>query len=143
LFEFLEQQQGKCRPFIVEGYQVGLVRPDVMLQLLRYPDVFHVQPDSVELNPAFRDYDERSSKVEAVLRECRSNNIFITLKGWREEASTSFHVIMSHYVVIVYFRVCLSKICKYLVLSVSHSIPATFTSRKEQSTTTCYWIVIT
>lgn len=66
------------------------MRPDVMLQLLRYPDVFHIQPDSVELNPAFRDYDERSSKVEAVLRECRSNNVFITLKGWREEASTSY-----------------------------------------------------
>ncbi|KAJ9600395.1 hypothetical protein L9F63_009323, partial [Diploptera punctata] len=78
-------QQGDCRPFIVEGYQVGLVRQDVMKQLMRYPDVFHIQPDSVELNPAFRDYDERSSRVEAVLRECRSNNMFVTLKGWREE----------------------------------------------------------
>jgi hypothetical protein len=69
------------------------VRPDVMLQLSRYPDVFHVQSDSVELNPAFRDYDERSSKVEAVLRECRSNNVFVALKGWREEASTLFCII--------------------------------------------------
>ena len=65
------------------------MRPDVMLELSRYPHVFHVQTDSVELNPAFRDYDERSSKVEAVLRECRSNNVFVTLKGWREEVSTS------------------------------------------------------
>ncbi|PSN54722.1 hypothetical protein C0J52_04864 [Blattella germanica] len=86
-FYLSDQQQGKCRPFIVEGYQVGLVRPDVMMQLMRYPDVFHIQPDSVELNPAFRDYDERSTKVEAVLRECRSNNVFVTLKGWREEVS--------------------------------------------------------
>ena len=66
---------------------MGLVRQDVMKQLMRYPDVFHVQPDSVELNPAFRDYNERSSKIEAVLRECRSNNVFISLKGWREEVS--------------------------------------------------------
>jgi hypothetical protein len=62
-----------------------------MLELLRYPDVFHIQPDSVELNPAFRDYDERSSKVEAVLKECRSNNVFVALKGWREEVSTIVH----------------------------------------------------
>ncbi|XP_021916856.1 uncharacterized protein YJR142W isoform X3 [Zootermopsis nevadensis] len=95
-FYLSEQQQGKCRPFIVEGYQVGLVRPDVMLQLLRYPDVFHIQPDSVELNPAFRDYDDRSSKVEAVLRECRSNNVFIALKGWRDECFEVRTVFSNH-----------------------------------------------
>ncbi|XP_066993580.2 uncharacterized protein [Anabrus simplex] len=77
--------KGDCRPFIVEGHQVGLVRPDVILHLMRYPDVFHIQPDAVELNPAFRDYRERSAKLDDVLRECRSNNVFIALKGWREE----------------------------------------------------------
>lgn len=29
----------ECKPFVVEGFQVGLVRPDVMKQLLRYPEV--------------------------------------------------------------------------------------------------------
>lgn len=29
----------ECKPFVVEGCQVGLVRPDVMKQLLRYPEV--------------------------------------------------------------------------------------------------------
>ncbi|XP_049957849.1 uncharacterized protein LOC126474411 isoform X2 [Schistocerca serialis cubense] len=77
--------KGDCRPFIVEGHQVGLVRPDVMQHLHHYPDVFHIQPDAVELNPAFRDYGERSDRVEAVLKDCRANNIFIALKGWREE----------------------------------------------------------
>nr|CAD7267011.1 unnamed protein product [Timema shepardi] len=77
--------KGDCRPFIVEGHQVGLVRPDVMCELLRYPDIFHVQPDGVELNPAFRDYAERSAKVEAFLKECRANNLFVALKGWRDE----------------------------------------------------------
>nr|CAD7434020.1 unnamed protein product [Timema monikensis] len=77
--------KGDCRPFIVEGHQVGLVRPDVMCELVRYPDIFHVQPDGVELNPAFRDYAERSAKVEAFLKECRANNLFVALKGWRDE----------------------------------------------------------
>ena len=76
-----------CKPFVVEGHQVGLVRPDIMVELLRYPEVFIVRPDSVELNPAFRDFDERTARVEEVLQECRANNTFITLKGWRNEVS--------------------------------------------------------
>lgn len=39
----------------------------------------------MELNPAFRDYEERSNKVDKVLRELRAENAFITLKGWRDE----------------------------------------------------------
>ncbi|KAJ1522045.1 hypothetical protein ONE63_002362 [Megalurothrips usitatus] len=74
-----------CKPFVVEGHQVGLVRPDIMVELLRYPEVFIVRPDSVELNPAFRDFDERTARVEQVLQECRANNTFVTLKGWRNE----------------------------------------------------------
>ncbi|XP_065155557.1 uncharacterized protein [Atheta coriaria] len=76
---------GECKPFIVEGFQVGLVRPDVMKQLLRYPEVFCVSSGSVELNPAFRDYEERSNKINEVLKELRSENTFIALKGWRDE----------------------------------------------------------
>lgn len=75
----------ECRPFIVEGFQVGLIRPDVMKQLLRYPEVFRVTSDYVELNPAFRDYEERTAQVDHVLQELRSDNAFIALKGWRDE----------------------------------------------------------
>ncbi|XP_019873561.2 uncharacterized protein LOC109601730 [Aethina tumida] len=75
----------ECKPFVVEGCQVGLVRPDVMKQLLRYPEVFQVSPGCVELNPAFRDYEERSNKVDEVLKQLRAENAFIALKGWRDE----------------------------------------------------------
>ncbi|CAB3364682.1 Hypothetical predicted protein [Cloeon dipterum] len=78
-------QKGDCRPFVVEGQQVGLVRPDVAAQLARFPEVFLVHSDVVELNPAFRDYNERSAKVDAVLRRFRTDGAFIALKGWREE----------------------------------------------------------
>lgn len=30
---------GECRAFVVDGQQVGLVRPDVMKELLNYPQV--------------------------------------------------------------------------------------------------------
>ncbi|KYB25360.1 Uncharacterized protein YJR142W-like Protein [Tribolium castaneum] len=76
---------GDCRPFVVEGFQVGLVRPDVMSQLLKFPEVFRITSGCVELNPAFRDYEERSSQVDRVLRELRAGSVFIALKGWRDE----------------------------------------------------------
>ncbi|XP_058798534.1 uncharacterized protein LOC131668418 [Phymastichus coffea] len=76
---------GDCRAFVVDGQQIGLVRPDVMKELLNYPQVFQVYPEYVQLNPAFRDYAERSAKVDEVLREWRCGGKFIALRGWREE----------------------------------------------------------
>lgn len=82
---------------------MGLVRPDVMKQLLKYPEVitnsslteivinffkvFRITSGCVELNPAFRDYEERSTQVDNVLRELRTGSVFIALKGWRDEVS--------------------------------------------------------
>ncbi|OAD57432.1 hypothetical protein WN48_01983 [Eufriesea mexicana] len=76
---------GECRAFFVDGQQVGLVRPDIMKELLKYPQVFQVHPEYVQLNPAFRDYAERSARVEEVLRELRADGKLVTLRGWREE----------------------------------------------------------
>lgn len=44
-----------------------------------------MQPDCVQLNPAFRGYAERSARVDEVLREWKAGGKFITLRGWREE----------------------------------------------------------
>lgn len=85
---FLGLQAGTSWPFIVAGKQVGLVRPDVLSKLTQYPEVFSIQKSCVTLNPAFRGYTERSAKVEAVLRECRMQGTFVTLKGWRDEVRT-------------------------------------------------------
>ncbi|XP_044755640.1 nudix hydrolase 24, chloroplastic-like isoform X2 [Coccinella septempunctata] len=76
---------GECKPFIVEGIQVGLIRPDVLQQLLNFPEVFSVTSEYVELNPAFRNYEERTIKVDEVLRKLHSDQKFVTLKGWRNE----------------------------------------------------------
>lgn len=72
----------------MDGIQVGLVRATVTTELKRYPNVFIVHPNSVTLNPAFRDYDERSEHIESVLKDMKDKKLFITLKGWRDEVLT-------------------------------------------------------
>lgn len=86
--------KGDCRPFVVDGKQVGVIRPDVLQQLALHPEVFclrssgnntNTRQEVVELNPAFRDYAERSARVDEVLRKFRQEQTFVTLKGWRDE----------------------------------------------------------
>lgn len=72
----------------MDGIQVGLVQATVTIELSRYPNVFIVNPNSVTLNPAFRDYDERSANIESVLKEMKEKKLFVTLKGWRDEVLT-------------------------------------------------------
>lgn len=36
-------ERNVCRPFIVCGQQVGLIRPDVMSELMKYPEVFFIR----------------------------------------------------------------------------------------------------
>lgn len=90
-FYFLGAQKGGIKPFIVDGDHVGLIKPDVYKHLLKYPEVFCFHENEsnregvVELNPAFRDYTERTIKVDEVLRDLKSKGIFSALKGWRDE----------------------------------------------------------
>lgn len=82
----------ECRPFIVDGLQVGVIRPDVLKELFKFPEVFVIKDNEkskgVELNPAFRDYNERTEHVDRILRKFRKENVFIALKGWRDEVRT-------------------------------------------------------
>ena len=54
--------------------------------------VFHVeQPkdntslEIVRLDPSLKTYEERSSKLAGVLEELRQKDVFLTLRGWRNE----------------------------------------------------------
>jgi hypothetical protein len=80
-------EKGGCRAFVVCDSQVGLVKGEVAEVLKSFPDVFIVEPRSVRLNPAFRDYNERSLRVEEVLKNCRERDAFIALRGWRDEVT--------------------------------------------------------
>lgn len=54
----------------------------------------------MELNPAFRDYEERTNKVDKALRELRNEQSLIALKGWRDEASSFIYVIFENIFVV-------------------------------------------
>lgn len=52
--------------------------------------MFRITGKVVELNPAFRDYQERTSKVAEVLQGLRKENEIFALKGWRDEVNKKF-----------------------------------------------------
>lgn len=45
------------------------------------------------MNPAFRDYQERTSKVAEVLQSLRKENEICALKGWRDEVYQRVYVL--------------------------------------------------
>lgn len=52
-----------------------------------YCQVFRIMGTFVELNPAFRDYQERTARVAEVLQNLRKENEICALKGWRDEVT--------------------------------------------------------
>lgn len=75
-----------CVPFVINGHQVGLIKPEIKKHLLSYPDVFTFQVNNtIHLNPSFHTYEARSKCLDQVLCEFRTKNLFIALKGWRDE----------------------------------------------------------
>ncbi|XP_026683727.1 uncharacterized protein LOC103515132 isoform X1 [Diaphorina citri] len=76
----------ECVPFVINGHQVGLIKPEVKKHLLSYPDIFSVQANnSIHLNPSFHTYESRSKCLDQVLHEFKTKNLFVALKGWRDE----------------------------------------------------------
>jgi len=78
-------KKNECKPFYCDGYQIGLIRPAVEVELIPYPDVFQITSDRVTLNPLLKTFHERSAKIDMVLRSLRDKNVFIALRGWRNE----------------------------------------------------------
>ncbi|KAL1464307.1 hypothetical protein WDU94_003965 [Cyamophila willieti] len=79
-------QSNEYLPFVIDGHQVGLIKPEVKKHLLSYPDIFTFQVNNtVHLNPSFHTYEARSKCLDQVLRELRTKNVFVALKGWRDE----------------------------------------------------------
>lgn len=79
------------RRFVVAGQALGWVRPDWAERLRAFPEVFHVEAETVTLDPGLADFDSRSRAVEAVLRRLREDGL---IPGWRDEpypVGTGFH----------------------------------------------------
>uniref|UniRef100_A0A0L8GAF1 Nudix hydrolase domain-containing protein n=1 Tax=Octopus bimaculoides TaxID=37653 RepID=A0A0L8GAF1_OCTBM len=81
----------QCMPFIIEGCQVGLIPKSFWKHLETYSDVFYLEStekhgDCIHLHH-FSSVEERSRKVEAVLKDLRGKKIFKKLQGWRNEVN--------------------------------------------------------
>lgn len=76
-----------CKPFFIGDQQVGLIRPSDWTHLSQYKEAFHcdIKSNRVVLNPSWKTYEERSSKMESLMQEIRRKKIFKTLLGWRNE----------------------------------------------------------
>lgn len=79
--------EGDCKAFYVGDEQVGIIRADIWRHLSNFSTIFLHDPSrqSVVLNPDWRTYEERSEKLDILLRELRAKDIFSTLAGWRDE----------------------------------------------------------
>ena len=84
-FYFSDFLSGSCLPFRCDNVQVGLVSPEVVTQLQRFPTVFSVSPTSVTFADSLRCPDSRSAALEATLQQLRSEDVFPILRGWRGE----------------------------------------------------------
>lgn len=69
---------------IIDGHRVGLLTPRIVQELQNHSDLFTIYENEVELNPKL-DYEQRSSSVEYLLKEWKKKDLFITLRGWRDE----------------------------------------------------------
>lgn len=76
--------------------------------------VFQVQPEYVQLNPAFRDYTERSERVDQVLRKWKEGGKFVTLRGWREE----YYDVRTQFNTPPLFKMDRSATCKHLMYNI-------------------------
>ena len=82
-----------CKPFLVDGVQVGYIAPCTSNYLSTYSDVFVMVMGSdgevvhVTLNPEINTFTERTKKVAEVMMDLRQKDVFSTLRGWRDEAS--------------------------------------------------------
>jgi 8-oxo-dGTP pyrophosphatase MutT (NUDIX family) len=72
----------RFRPFGVEGRHCGWLRPAFASRLLRWPEVFAVSPNRVEIAHSLATPAARSEAVAPVLRVLRDEGV---IAGWRNE----------------------------------------------------------
>ncbi|KAF7256676.1 hypothetical protein EG68_06273 [Paragonimus skrjabini miyazakii] len=90
-FLFSGSSRASCCKFILDGYFIGLIRPDVLPSLLSYPTVFVRVTDPVSgescvtLHSSLRTPNERTSAVRIAMQDLRASGTIRALKGWRNE----------------------------------------------------------
>ncbi len=91
----------QCNNFTATDYRTlqinqttyGYVQPSFAKALTQWPDVFFVNDQSVQLNPALTDYHERTATVAPVLRSLYEQGVIDT---WVNEAYPITHQFAGH-----------------------------------------------
>jgi len=80
-----------CKPFVVDGVQVGYITPHISSYLKAYTSVFVTVAETdgeithITLNPEIKTFTERTKKVAEVMKDLKQKDVFSTLRGWRDE----------------------------------------------------------
>lgn len=72
----------RYRPFFVADRRVGFTRADMAEDLIKFPSVFRVTRDRVEVAEHLDTFDYRSAAIDSVMRELRQDG---RITGWRDE----------------------------------------------------------
>ena len=76
---------------------MGYITPYISSYLKAYTSVFVTVAETdgeithITLNPEIKTFTERTKKVAEVMTDLRQKDVFSTLRGWRDEASTHGH----------------------------------------------------
>lgn len=74
------------RRFEIDGRQVGLIRPEVFHELVKFPEVFNTKnPDYVTFVGDIKTLEDRTTAMESFLMRVKKEEKFKTLNGWRNE----------------------------------------------------------
>jgi 8-oxo-dGTP pyrophosphatase MutT (NUDIX family) len=69
-------------PFAAAGSRLGFVRTDFAEALEKFPSVFRLDAEGVEIADHLDSFDYRSAAIESVARELHDRGL---IKGWRDE----------------------------------------------------------
>lgn len=84
-FYFNGLNTNNFKPLFCQGYQIGLVSPEVENHVSSYHEVFQISPLKVEICPGLRTYDEITAQIASTLTNLRQKSVFKALEGWRDE----------------------------------------------------------
>jgi len=84
-FYFNGLYSNNFKPLFCQGYQIGLVPPEVEIHISSYHEVFEIFPDKIEICPGVTQYDEISAQIASALSDLRQKKVLKTLEGWRNE----------------------------------------------------------
>jgi hypothetical protein len=75
--------RARYRPFRIEGQRVGWINDDFAEQLRRFPKLFDISAETIDLDSHLVGFEERSRAVGEALLELRAEGL---IPGWRGEA---------------------------------------------------------